>query len=203
MIIKGGAAIWGISDRIHEGVGVDQEVQDEFFGTLFSYDSDTQKNTSNEGSSTKISDASMHTGTKSACSQMSLTPFPTYLMHILARQNVTNEEIQCLSPETQDYVRSIRSWYSYGIARASDLMKHAIQNHTYWSNPLESQLPLARNHKIYCLYGIGKPAERGYYYKKKVDNNEELGDISHIIDTSVQRPPYVHYGVKYTDGDGV
>ena len=39
-------------------------------------------------------------------------------------------------------------------------------DHKYWSNPLESRLPLAPNMKIYCLYGVGKDTERGYYYKE-------------------------------------
>ena len=33
-----------------------------------------------------------------------------------------------------------------------------------WANPLASQLPLAPDLKIYCLYGIQKMTERGYEY---------------------------------------
>lgn len=31
-----------------------------------------------------------------------------------------------------------------------------------WTNPLETRLPNAPSMQIYCLYGHGKPTERGY-----------------------------------------
>jgi phospholipid:diacylglycerol acyltransferase len=33
-----------------------------------------------------------------------------------------------------------------------------------WINPLEARLPLAPNMRIYCLYGVGKPTERSYWF---------------------------------------
>ena len=34
-----------------------------------------------------------------------------------------------------------------------------------WINPLEARLPLAPNMRIYCLYGVGKPTERSYWFR--------------------------------------
>ncbi|KAJ1978787.1 phospholipid:diacylglycerol acyltransferase [Dimargaris verticillata] len=54
--------------------------------------------------------------------------------------------------------------YSFGLAtEASQLEANEARPQT-WSNPLESQLPRAPSMKIYCLYGIGKETERGYFY---------------------------------------
>ncbi|KAI8868810.1 LACT-domain-containing protein [Ramicandelaber brevisporus] len=33
-----------------------------------------------------------------------------------------------------------------------------------WANPLLAPLPHAPSMKMYCLYGVGKPTERGYYF---------------------------------------
>lgn len=94
----------------------------------------------------------------------------------------------------------------------------SINHSSSWINPLVSPLPRFQNHgdkynnhhqekqeqrqqqfKILCMYGVGRPTERKYYYKR--DN----GDFS--IDTSVNDPSsssssgLVQNGVLLTDGD--
>lgn len=38
-------------------------------------------------------------------------------------------------------------------------------NSKFWTNPLQSPLPYAPSMKVFCLYGVNKPTERGFYYK--------------------------------------
>ncbi|CAM0138431.1 unnamed protein product [Umbelopsis sp. WA50703] len=60
----------------------------------------------------------------------------------------------------------LRLNYSYGLSTSKKQLKRNDDDHTTWSNPLESQLPNAPNMKIYCLYGVGLETERSYYYGK-------------------------------------
>lgn len=41
----------------------------------------------------------------------------------------------------------------------------AADDPRYWSNALETTLPLSPNMRIYCLYGVGKATEQGYVYQ--------------------------------------
>ena len=54
--------------------------------------------------------------------------------------------------------------YSHGIAKTQDEVEANEKKMEKWINPLESRLPLAPNMRIYCLYGVGKPTERSYWY---------------------------------------
>ncbi|CAD6576905.1 MAG: hypothetical protein CYPHOPRED_006121 [Cyphobasidiales sp. Tagirdzhanova-0007] len=56
--------------------------------------------------------------------------------------------------------------FSLGFERSRKQLERNSQDHTKWSNPLEIQLPKAPSMKIYCLYGWGKPTERGYFYSR-------------------------------------
>ncbi|KAL7578474.1 hypothetical protein ACA910_011543 [Epithemia clementina (nom. ined.)] len=78
-----------------------------------------------------------------------------------------------------------------------------------WHDATQTPLPNAPNLKIYCLYGINKPTERAYYYKLHpllVDDstdNDPDGDPWFILDTDINIPEQnVHYGIKYSNGDG-
>ncbi|RKP36260.1 Lecithin:cholesterol acyltransferase-domain-containing protein [Dimargaris cristalligena] len=91
--------------------------------------------------------------------------FPTTTKHQL--HNTTIEEsFALLNRSTSSHFRHrLYSEYSFGVERDRDAL--AANSHSRpdtWSNPLESQLPRAPTLKIYCLYGVGKPTERGYYY---------------------------------------
>ena len=83
-----------------------------------------------------------------------------------------------------------------------------------WHDATQTPLPNAPDLNIYCLYGIGKPTERAYYYKLNDETKNYLEEFdsknnnagpppSLILDTSVNFPQHnVHYGVQYTNGDG-
>jgi phospholipid:diacylglycerol acyltransferase len=67
---------------------------------------------------------------------------------------------------SEDFNNQLRLNYSYGITTSKKQLKQNDDDHTTWSNPLESRLPNAPNMKIYCLYGVGLETERSYYYAK-------------------------------------
>ena len=50
-------------------------------------------------------------------------------------------------------------------------------------NPLKDPLPKAPSMKIYCMYGVGAPAERSYHYQ-------------HVKDPHVRHHPLHQAGVK-------
>ncbi|KAL2455448.1 Phospholipid:diacylglycerol acyltransferase 1 [Forsythia ovata] len=53
--------------------------------------------------------------------------------------------------------------FSYGIA--DDLDDKKYEHYKYWSNPLETKLPMAPDMEIFSMYGVGIPTERAYVYK--------------------------------------
>ena len=96
-----------------------------------------------------------------------------------------------------------------------------------WHDPTQSPLPHAPNMRVFCLYGIGRPTERAYYYKlnrpeqpqqqqqaqsqaqraNAADDscqvNTTLLEPSLILDSDVSKSEEkVVWGVKYTNGDG-
>jgi phospholipid:diacylglycerol acyltransferase len=81
-----------------------------------------------------------------------------------------------------------------------------------WTNVLESPLPDAPDMTVYCLYGIGKPTERGFYYTNssqrvsqsaKLPNGQDGPSIPYQIDTSKNFPEVnLNGGVQEGDGDG-
>jgi len=56
--------------------------------------------------------------------------------------------------------------YSFGIQKDEFILAKSNQDHTKWTNPLESRLPYAPSMKIYCVYGHGKDTERSYWYTR-------------------------------------
>ncbi|KAJ1657558.1 phospholipid:diacylglycerol acyltransferase [Dispira simplex] len=64
-----------------------------------------------------------------------------------------------------NFRRRVYSEYSFGVETDPIVLSANSQDRpATWANPLESQLPNAPSTKIYCLYGVGKGTERGYYY---------------------------------------
>ena len=108
-----------------------------------------------------------------------------------------------------------RENYSDGIASPGEIAQNDL-NHTKWNNPLESRLPAAPNMKIYCMYGIDQPTERGYIYKPRDSlqldrNNQEAIDsldprtlaMPLVIDlTAEDSAQDLHTGVYHVNGDG-
>jgi len=93
-----------------------------------------------------------------------------------------------------------------------------------WHDPTQTPLPHAPNMKVYCLYGVGKPTERAYYYKlnraevkpsdasapNQSTRNETkptylLNNPPFVLDSDVTPTDpnqQIEHGIKYSDGDG-
>lgn len=95
-----------------------------------------------------------------------------------------------ISPEW--FTNRVKENYSWGIARTKKELEENDGNHQKWSNPLEAALPNAPDMKIYCFYGVGKPTERAYTYRKA----EEGSNLNITIDSDSLNP------VLLGDGDG-
>ena len=73
-----------------------------------------------------------------------------------------------------------------------------------WHNPVATPLPKAPSLKIYCLYGVGVPTERGYSYKENiVEGSSTHGDPPFVIDSTHHDPDRnIANGILTADGDG-
>lgn len=77
----------------------------------------------------------------------------------------------------------------------------------YWINPLTSTLPRAPTMKMFCMYGVGKPVERGYVYQANdPDDDVPMDDgrptVPFVLQTDFDDLPWIKDGIRYTDGDG-
>ncbi|PFH62736.1 hypothetical protein XA68_12164 [Ophiocordyceps unilateralis] len=96
------------------------------------------------------------------------------------------------------YEDQVRSSYSRGVAHTAADVEANEGDPTKWINPLETRLPRAPSLKIYCFYGVGKPTERGYYYRAY----HRAGVAPNMtIDTSMTGEE-TDRGVVLGDGDG-
>ncbi|KAK2612124.1 phospholipid:diacylglycerol acyltransferase [Conoideocrella luteorostrata] len=101
---------------------------------------------------------------------------------------------------TEDwYQTNIKKSYSHGVAHTAAEVEANEEDPRKWINPLETRLPNAPNLKIFCFYGVGKPTERGYYYRAPdLPGYTKLKIImdTGLIDGEVDR------GVVMGEGDG-
>lgn len=118
----------------------------------------------------------------------------------LAGQNLTVEDaLQYLMEKTEPwYSKTIHRSYSHGVAHTAAHIEKNMQESKFWVNPLESRLPNAPSMTIFCLYGIGRPTERGYLYRQ---NQDPSGQVESMIDSLVTIPGIDH-GVALGEGDG-
>ncbi|KAI8148004.1 Lecithin:cholesterol acyltransferase-domain-containing protein [Fennellomyces sp. T-0311] len=86
---------------------------------------------------------------------------------------------------SKEYHNMLQSNYSFGISTDKKQLKKNALDHTKWSNTLETQLPNAPSMKIYCLYGVGLPTERSYYYAK-TQKADATCDESNATDAQCQ-----------------
>lgn len=117
-------------------------------------------------------------------------------------RNLTVEEsIEYLLETAEPWFRDmIAGSYSHGVAATSDEVNKNELDPRKWTNPLETRLPLAPNLKIYCFYGIGKPAERSYFYRP---SENPFSSLNITIDTTyTDLPKKVDHGVIQGEGDG-
>jgi phospholipid:diacylglycerol acyltransferase len=97
------------------------------------------------------------------------------------------------------YQDQVKGSYSWGVAQTTAEVEANEQDPRKWINPLESRLPLAPNLKIYCFYGVGKPTERGYYYRSPEPSPSNY--LNMTIDTGLTQG-MVDHGVIMGEGDG-
>lgn len=127
------------------------------------------------------------------------------------------------------FQQMIERTYSNGMEYSEEKVIENNANEKTWANPLEAALPNAPSMKIHCIYGVGKPTERSYWYAQGPYERDEFmaeGDSATCldcgnqtiapplgfptgrtgwIDTSVHdehASPIVRSGVKFSDGDG-
>eukprot|EP00919_Chromeraceae_sp_WS-2016_P064486 GHVR01152595.1.p1 GENE.GHVR01152595.1~~GHVR01152595.1.p1 ORF type:complete len:127 (+),score=42.56 GHVR01152595.1:351-731(+) len=89
----------------------------------------------------------------------------------------------------------------YDVADDIHTHTHVYNSSRYWSNPFSYQLPSAPSLTIYCLYGVGSPAERSFFYKQSF--SKELPQV--VLNTDIQGGSgitNVRNGVTSVDGDG-
>ncbi|GAA0154228.1 acyltransferase [Lithospermum erythrorhizon] len=89
--------------------------------------------------------------------------------------------------------------FSHGIAENLDAPKY--NHYKYWSNPLETTLPIAPDMEIYSLYGVGIPTERSYVYK--LSSSDKCKTSPFQIDSSADGGgnSCLKRGVYLVDGD--
>ncbi|CAG8592849.1 4055_t:CDS:10 [Dentiscutata heterogama] len=118
------------------------------------------------------------------------------LRSLIRKKHTCNTGIDFLQQHTGSlYNKMLSNNFSYGIATSEAEILNKTNDHTKWTNPLESQLPYAPNMKIYCLYGWGKETERAYHYMHdhldSDENSDEDADLPYkfskniFIDSSV------------------
>jgi len=118
--------------------------------------------------------------------------------------------------ETIDF---LRTWGAgFGSEHAATRLLSFTENDgkpakASWHDPTRTALPHAPKMKIYCLYGVGQPTERSYFYKRNVESEFDFAsdpdqcvaspvDLPFIMDGNYEDAEHnVHYGVTMTDGD--
>lgn len=116
-------------------------------------------------------------------------------------KNMTVEQsLEYLFNTTEDwYQDQVKSSYSHGVAHTEAQVKKNNLNPNKWINPLETSLPFAPSLKIYCFYGVGKPTERGYWYR--APDQPLMTNLNITIDTAVTEG-IIDHGVVMGEGDG-
>jgi len=116
------------------------------------------------------------------------------------RNFTVDDAMNYLLDTSEDWYRDqVTGSYSWGVAQTTAEVQANEDDPRKWTNPLETRLPLAPNLKVYCFYGVGKPTERGYYYR-----SPELGSLTNLnmtIDTTLTQGT-VDHGVIMGEGDG-
>ncbi|KAF5677230.1 phospholipid:diacylglycerol acyltransferase [Fusarium heterosporum] len=116
-------------------------------------------------------------------------------------RNFTVEEgISYLLNTSEDwYQDQIKGSFSRGVAHTIAEVEANEMDPKKWINPLETRLPLAPSLKIYCFYGVGKPTERGYYYRSP--DQPLTTNLNITMDTGFTEGD-VDHGVIMGEGDG-
>lgn len=113
-----------------------------------------------------------------------------------SQRNLTiADSIEYLKSQAPDSFKNmVERSYSYGLATTRKELEENENDPRKWTNPLEVALPNAPNMKMYCFYGVGKPTERGYYYKEEDNKTSAMLNVS----IAIEDPNAVVFG----EGDG-
>ncbi|PVV01527.1 hypothetical protein BB560_004049 [Smittium megazygosporum] len=134
----------------------------------------------------------------------------------LLRNLTLEESVEFLKENSgQKYVNRFEKNYHIGFFKEQKEFDEHRSNDETFSNPLTFQLPNAPSMKIYNLYGVGNPTERGYSIRFNGESDEVVNNTT--TDSDIDAKPEVRYvvnteinhfnstvrlGVKYSDGDG-
>lgn len=83
------------------------------------------------------------------------------------------------------FQQMVQQNYSNGMEFDEEQVKRNNQIEKTWANPLEAALPNAPSLKIHCIYGVGKPTERSYWYAQGPYERDEFvaeGDAATCLD---------------------
>ncbi|KAI8885249.1 LACT-domain-containing protein [Backusella circina FSU 941] len=117
------------------------------------------------------------------------TELPDKANDAFIRNYTLNESIRLLEKTAgHRFEAHMKSNYSYGVAASKEQLDVNENDPTKWSNPLESRLPNAPDMKIYCLYGVGIPTERSYYYAAVNDESESYCLANDTIESCKYQP---------------
>lgn len=116
------------------------------------------------------------------------------------RNMTVDGALEYLLDTTEEWYRDqVKRSYSQGVAHTTAEVEANERDPRKWVNPLETRLPLAPSLKIYCFYGVGKPTERGYYYRSP--EASAFTSLNMTIDTGLTQG-MVDHGVIMGEGDG-
>ncbi|KAK4099944.1 LACT-domain-containing protein [Parathielavia hyrcaniae] len=121
---------------------------------------------------------------------------------ITDRNLTVDDAMGYLLDTAEDWYRDqVKGSYSWGIAHTRAEVEANEDDPAKWINPLETRLPLAPSLRIYCFYGVGKPTERGYYYRPPEPPASLTTNLNMTIDTGLTQGA-VDHGVIMGEGDG-
>jgi phospholipid:diacylglycerol acyltransferase len=124
-----------------------------------------------------------------------------------------DEFSQRTSHSTAQVLQFLHDWGGgYGPATVNSKL-HSINYNEKpsprtWSDPSRTPLPPAPRLDVYCLYGVGLPTERAYFYRQNTERNIKTCNDTYfepplVMDTTVDEPENdIYHGVKFVDGDG-
>ncbi|PVU87573.1 hypothetical protein BB560_006471 [Smittium megazygosporum] len=134
----------------------------------------------------------------------------------LLRNFTVEETIEFLKESGgQKYVNQFEKNYHIGFFKEQKEFDEHRSDHKTFSNPLTFQLPNAPSMKIYNLYGVGNPTERGYSVRFNGESDEVVNktttdsdmdskpEVRYIVNTEISDSNNtIHLGVKNSYGDG-
>ncbi|KAF8526019.1 Lecithin:cholesterol acyltransferase-domain-containing protein [Hysterangium stoloniferum] len=104
--------------------------------------------------------------------------------------NLTAEKASnfILEHTPSSFQRMMATNYSFGIQKDESILTKSNQDHTKWTNPLESRLPYAPSMKIFCVYGHGKDTETSFHRYTRGDHAYDEVSEADVPDVQCDAP---------------